>query len=295
MVQFGQIEAFVEIAGQSNLTRAAEAMCLTQPTVTARIQQLERELGHQLFTRTKRRLSLTEAGLMLLPYAQRSLQAMRQGEEALKHLHDLNGGKITIGATPFISTYLMPILLKNFRKAYPKVQIVVRTARSEEVLRAVLSEVLQVGLVGRAIHPGIESKKLHEDELALVVHPLHHFATRTSVSIEELSGEDIVLFNSSMPYYELTQSVLLSAGVSSSSAMELDTVEAAKKMVEEGMGISLLPRLAIRRELEWGTLREVPMSDAPAVKRVMFAIFRKGVDLGQVTQAFLQSVEGVDL
>ncbi|MBI4319533.1 MAG: LysR family transcriptional regulator [Chloroflexi bacterium] len=295
MVQFGQIEAFIEVAAQSNLTRAADSMCLSQPTVTARIQQLEREIGHQLFTRTKRRLSLTEAGRTLLPYAQRSLQSMRQGQEALKHLRDVDGGKITIGATPFISTYLMPILLKSFRKEYPRVHIAVRTAHSEEVLEAVLTEVVQVGLVARARHPGIEAIKLHEDELALVVHPSHRFASRSAVSIEELRGEEMVLFSSGLPYYELTQSVLVSAGTSASSTMELDTVEAAKKMVEEGIGISLLPRLVVRRELEWGTLKEVPMSDAPAVKRLVYAIYRKGLDLGQVVQAFLRSIDEVVL
>ncbi|MBI4321162.1 MAG: hypothetical protein HY675_21945 [Chloroflexi bacterium] len=103
------------------------------------------------------------------------------------------------------------------------------------------------------------------------------------------------MFSTAVPYYELARSVLLSAGISPKPTMELDTIEAAKKMVEEGIGISLLPRVAILRELERGLLKEVPMSDAPSVKRVMLAIFRKDVELGRVTQAsrnLRQSGEG---
>lgn len=290
-MQLGRIEAFVEIANQGTITRAAEVLCLTQPTVTTRLRELERELGQDLFTREKHGMRLTEAGRTLLPYAQRSLQALRDGREALDHLRDATGGKITIGSTPFISTYLLPSLLKNFSMAFPRVHIVVRTGHSEEVLAAVLTEEVQIGLVGRASHPDIESEKLHEDELVLVVHPDHPFTSRAGIVIDDLSHEKFVLFDRTSPYYELTKSILLDAGVATSAAMELDTVEAAKKMVEEGMGIALLPRIAILRELQLGTVKEVPISDAPTVKREMLAIFRKGVQLGGIARAFLKVVE----
>ncbi len=293
-MQFGQIEAFVEIASVCNITRAAETLCLTQPTVTARLQTLESEVGQELFTREKYGMRLTEAGKTFLPYAQRSLQALRDGTEALGHLRDATGGKITIGSTPFISTYLLPSLLKCFRSAYPSVHIAVHTGHSEEVVAAVLHEEVQIGLVGRARHVDIESEKLHEDELVLVVPPHHPFAFRPSIQIDDLSHEAIVLFDRTSPYYELTKSVLFNAGVAPQTAMELDTVEAAKKMVEEGMGVSLLPRIAITRELTMGTLKEVPIAEAPTVKREMLAIYRKGIEMSGITRAFLQTVEAAE-
>src|SRR4029450_2294416 len=252
---FGQVQAFIEVARTGNVSRAAEALYVTQPALTARIQALEKELGETLFVRTGRGVRLTDAGRVFLPHAERAVQAIDDGRQALTDLRSASAGRLALGGAPAVSTYVLPPVLKG--------------------LATLLHDEVQVGLVRTLRHPDIDSVPLYDDELVLVCNPQHRFARRGSVELAEVGRERLVMFDRTSSYFELTQSLFLRGGVVAHTVMELDNIEAAKKMVEEGLGVALLPRVSVAREVSNGQLAEIDVVDAPPIKRSIDAIRRK--------------------
>lgn len=291
----GQIEGFLEVARRGNVSRAAEAMFVTQPTLTARIHSLERELGEPLFARTRRGMRLTDAGRAFLPYAERAIRAVRDGRQALADARSASAGRLVLGAAPAVSTYVLPAFLQRFAGAYPRVEVAVRTGHSEDVLQMLLREEVQLGLVRALRHPDIESIPLYEDPLILVVPPGHPFAKRGHVAIADVALERLIFFDRTSSYYELTQSFFLSLGVTPQEVMELDNIESTKKMVERKLGIALLPRSAVAGELTAKSLVQVNVTDAPPVTQKIVVIRRRdeGRPSGTVA-AFLNMLREAD-
>ncbi len=270
-----QISAFVETARRQSVSRAAKALFISQPALTARLKGLEKDLGAQLFVRTPRGMRLTDAGNAFLPYAVRSLETLTDGRMQVNALERGGAGRMTIGAAPAVSTYVLPQLLKRFSQGYPRVSVSVRTGHSEEILDLVLREQVTLGLVRALQHPEIVSTPLYEDRLILVVEPEHHFAVSGRIRMKELADEQLVQFDRTSSYRDLTSALFVTAGVSPAETMELDNIDAAKKMVEQGFGVALLPQTSVADELEAGTLAEVEIVDASPVRRKIVAITRR--------------------
>ena len=291
---FAHLESFVEVARLGNVSRAAQALFLTQPAITARLKSLESDLGVELFVRTHRGMRLTDAGRSFLPYAERTIATVGEGRQLLANLREGTIGALVVAAAPAVSTYVLPRVLHEFRATHPNVRLGVRTGHTEEVLEMVLRSEAHIG-VGRPIrHADVELVPLFEDEMLLVVSARHPFATRGKVSMAELAGERLVLFDRTSSYHDLTSSLFRHAGVVPASTLELDNVEAAKKMVQQGLGVALLPRMALSAELKARSLRPVKLTGASVVRRPIVALRRRdaGAPIGPVA-AFLDTLKAV--
>jgi DNA-binding transcriptional LysR family regulator len=276
-----QIEAFLEVARRQNLSRAAEVLFVSQPTLTARLQSLEASLGEQLFVRTRRGMRLTEAGEAFLPYAEHALRALADGRERLEELRRGVAGRLVLGAPPTVSTYTLPAMLARFSAAHPNVRLAVKTGTSEEVLEMVLHDQVQLGIMRSLVHQEIESVPLYTDALVLIAGPGHRLAapgTDRKARMADLAGEVLVLFGRSSSYLEFTTATFRQAGVLPNSVLELDNIEAAKKMVERGLGVSLVPVSTVTAELAAGTLTQIELVDAAPVRREIVAVRR--IDAG---------------
>lgn len=289
-MDLGQLEAFLRVAEHRSFSRAAEALGLTQPSVTARIQALERDLGESLFERNGRGVSLTEVGASFLPHVQRVLKALQDGVDAVQSLRRLELGTLRLGAAPTVSTYVLPELLKEFRSRYPGLEVSVRTEHSEQIVQMVLADEVQVGLERAITHPEVVAIPLYKDEVVLVASPRHAFAGRDGVSIEEV-GRRLIMFNRESGYYRLVDNALRQAGVLVAPMMELDNMEATKKMVEEGLGIAILPKVAVEREVARGELRQIRMEGMTMPRRQIALIYRRGRPLSRAAQAFVRLLE----
>jgi DNA-binding transcriptional LysR family regulator len=289
-----QITAFIETARRQSVSRAAEALFISQPALTARLKGLEKDLGAQLFVRTPRGMRLTDAGNAFLPYAVRALETLTDGRMQVNALERGGAGRLALGAAPAVSTYVLPPLLKRFSQGYPRVSVSVRTGHSEEILDLVLREQVTLGLVRALQHPDIVSTPLYEDRLILVAEPGHRFADAGRIRMKDLAEEQLVQFDRTSSYHDLTSALFVTAGVSPAGTMELDNIDAAKKMVEQGFGVALLPQTSVADELEAGTLAEVEVVDAPPVRRKIVAITRRdaGPPAGQA-KAFLATFDEI--
>lgn len=257
------------------MSRAAEALFVTQPSLTARLLALEKELGEPLFVRTRQGMRLTDAGRGFLPYAERAMRALRDGRQALAEVRDGVAGHLLLAAAPAVSTYLLPALLERFAQEHPRVEVAVRTGHSEDVQLMVLRDEVQLGLGRALIHPETELRPFYEDYLVLAVHPGHPFTQAQSVRMADVGRERLILFDITSSYRELTEAAFLSAGVVPRFVMELDNIESAKKMVQRRLGIALLPSSSVRQEQAVGSLGIVPVEDLPAVPTRIVSMRRR--------------------
>jgi DNA-binding transcriptional LysR family regulator len=206
-----------------------------------RIKALERELGEPLFRRWGGGIRLTDAGARFLPYAQRVLGEVRDGRAAVQALHDLNAGKLVIGAARSIGTYLLPDILRVFRDHFPKVEVSIHTGTSEQALQRVLTEEAHLGLSRAIFHKQVDTEILMEDELVIIAHPKDKLTTRSGVTMRELADEAFFLVERGTSYYSVAHDLFRRQGLLPRSDLELDSVETTKHMVAKGLGIALLP------------------------------------------------------
>jgi DNA-binding transcriptional LysR family regulator len=185
-----------------------------------------------------------------------------------------------------VSTYVLPKILKSYCTMYPGVEVSVQTGRSEQVLQMVLSDDVHCALERTVQHPEITTVPLYEDDLVLVAAPEHRFAHAGAVTIEEIGREPLILFDRGSSYNALIQGVFRQHAIVPETFMELDTIEATKKMVEEGLGIALLPKVSIERETELGRLCIVEVSNATLPRRQISLIYRKNRKYTRAVQAF---------
>jgi DNA-binding transcriptional LysR family regulator len=274
-LDLGQIEAFVQVAQHRSFSKAADSLFLTQPSVTARIQSLERDLGEALFERNGRGVRLTEMGTAFLPFARRALKALQEGRDAIEGMRNLDIGSLKLGAALTVSTYVLPKILRKYCSTYPGVEVSVHTGRSEQVLQMVLNDDVHCALERTVHHPEVVTVPLYEDDLVLVVSPGHRLARTRQATIEDVGREQLILYDKGSSYNQLIQGVFRQHGIVPHTLMELDTIEATKKMVEEGLGVAMVPKVSTEREFEQGTLAAVAIANASMPRRQISLIFRK--------------------
>lgn len=278
-MELAQLEAFLQVAHHRSFSRAAEALFLTQPSVTARIQSLEREIGERLFERTGRSVTLTDAGDAFIPHAQRALTAVQEGTDAIEAVRHGDIGSIRIGASDTIATYVLPGILKQFRETRPRVHVHLTTGQTEGIVEKLLVGETHVAVSRLTQHPEIESLHLYNDDLALVCSPSHPFASRGRVTIAEAGREPFLFFQRTSSYHSLVYSMFLRVGVVPESVMELDSMETTKHMVEAGLGIAILPVVSVEREVKAGQLARVEIRDMeqPAQREVGVHVVRNRI------------------
>lgn len=275
-MELAQLEAFVQVAHHRSFSRAADALFLTQPSVTARIQSLEREIGDRLFERTGRTVTLTDAGRAFMPHAQRALTSVQEGSDAIEAVRHGDVGSIRLGASSSIATYVLPSVLAKFRAARPRVHIHLRTGTSEDVIERLLAGDVNIAICRLTQHPEIESTHLYNDDLSLVVSANHPLGSKGRVSLADAAKEPFLFFERSSNYHGLIYGMFLRAGVVPESVMELDSMETTKHMVEAGLGIAILPDVSVAREMDAGILRRVEIlgMEQPAQREVGAHVLR---------------------
>ena len=271
-----QIEGFIEIARLGNMRRAADALSISQPALTARLQALEEDLAAPLFRRTHTGMVLTPAGRAFLPHADRAIEAILSGGSLVRELEHGVVGELALAVAPAVSAYVLPEILVRFTEKHPDVRLRVRTGHSEEIVDLVVRGEVELGIVRELRDARVHSRPLYEDELVLVTRPDHAFAGAGSVDVAEISHVQLILFDRTSSYFEVTNALFRAAGVVPRGITEVDNIEAAKRMVERGLGVALLPGTAVADALSTGSLREIELGGAATIRRQIVAVERPG-------------------
>src|SRR5438132_4471106 len=266
-VEIGQVEAFLAVGTFGGFRRAADALRVTQPAISARIRALEQSLGVPLFVRSQSGRALSAAGRAVRPHAEQLLHAVAQARQAVHDLRPASGGALRIAAALSICTYLLPDVLKRFQAAHPKVMITVRSGHSKEVLEMVLSGEAEIGLARSLQHPAVETLSLRDDPLVLVGQAKSCPAGARRARLEEVAGRPLVFFDRGSSDWTLSHGLFRTAGLVPNVVLEVETIETAKRMVERGIGLAFLPHLAVAPEIRRRKLVAIDIVDAKPLSR----------------------------
>ena len=287
-METGQIEAFSAVVRNSSFSKAAAELGITQPSLSARIIALEKELGEPMFHRLGRGVRLTDEGRTMLPYIERAIDSLRNARIALEANKTASSGQLIIGAARAVSAYVLPAILQAFRERHPGVDVAIKTGRSSQLLDLVLSEEIQVGITRAFTHPDISTTHLYDEQVVLVTNPNHRFARAGVASIYEVGRDRLIVYDKESTYFQLIDRVCREAGIVPNILMDLDSIEATKRMIERGLGISFLPHNALRRELALGTLSQVEILEGHHVKLPTAVMVKRAARYGPIVTAFLE-------
>jgi DNA-binding transcriptional LysR family regulator len=243
-----QLQIFRALAEELNFTRTAERVHTVQSNVTAQIKALEEELGAPLFDRLGRRVTLTDAGRRFQPFAEQALAAMEQGERAICNEPS---GPLRISAPESILTYRLPVVLRNFRRKFPHVEISFRS----HIETTLVSELetgkldLVINMCDNPSNPAHKSFRFHTERIFLLAEPGHPFAKRRTIKPSDLAGQQLLLTEAGCGYRAKLDKVLAMQNIRPGHITEFSSVEAIKQCVCAGMGLALLPAIVVAREL----------------------------------------------
>jgi DNA-binding transcriptional LysR family regulator len=251
-----QLRAFAAIAETHTFTAAAQRMHVTQAAISMQIRQLERETGVFLFIRTPRRVVLTEGGEKLLERAQ---VILREHDAALAELAELSGaerGRVRVGsASAMVSADPLPQILKELRAHHPHADVSVSSGTSEALVKQLLAGEIDLAFVSLPVAArNIEAELLVSDQLVAIASPRHRLAKQRVVSAFALAGEKLILGERGGNTRRLIDEFFAEAGLKPTVAMELSRQAAIKRMVEEEMGVGIVPLRAVREEVAEGRL-----------------------------------------
>lgn len=271
-MDFEQLRAFYTLAQTKNFTKAAEMLHLVQSTVTMRIKQLEEKVGKPLFIRDKRSVEITQAGLTLLPYAERILKL---SHEALNEVASLQPYEdyLSIGSLNAIWTSTLEPILKEYHYRYPQIAISTKTGHSSDVIQYLLDNVIQIGIVYVPPSlPNFDVIPTWDDEIVLVCCPDSSIASSTHIDSRELRNLPLLYMNWGPPFNEWIRQTLPRNYVPK---LTVDKAELAIDLIKEGLGVSLLTRSTVKAELAAGTLKELTITGNKPPKRSAYIVLPK--------------------
>lgn len=289
-MDLSQLEIFLSIAEEKSFSRAAEKMLRTQPAISIAIKRLEEELGESLFDRSSKNGALTEAGKILLSYAQRMINLRDEAKESVSELRGMFRGRLTIGANESTSLYLLPPLLMEYRKRHPKIKIEVFRNVSEKIPLEIQERNLDFGFLSYdPMHPQLQSIEIHRDELTLVVPPKHPLAKQKQVTVKDLGEEQFVAHNVKTPSRTKIFELFAQNRTPLNICIELATLETIKEFVLLNVGIAILPRLAVENEINAGKLAEVQVKGMK-IEKALRLVYRREQSLSHAAKSFLDIV-----
>lgn len=258
-LNFHQLHIFYTVAEKGSFSGAAQALHMTQPAVTMQVQSLEEYFGTKLFSRTTKKIELTEAGRALLPFAKRSIELMRETETGMSRFTHMLEGRLQLGASLTIGEYILPRILGPFGKEFPHISVSMKVMNTTQILDDIIHHQLTFGLVEAPIdHPDVQMEPVLSDELKLIIPSVHELASKETVTLEDMLQYPFVLREQGSGTRRVMEEELLRRGKDPSAMkilMELGSTGAVKSAVEANLGLSILSQSSVKHELALGILQ----------------------------------------
>ncbi len=289
-----RLTIFRTVADLRNFSRAAEVLHLSQPTVSQQIQGLEEQLGAKLLDRTSKAVELTAAGRELFARVGPLLEQFAETRRAVMQAVGTVSGPLTVGASLTIGEYVLPQVLSVFAREYPRVELKLQIANTEQICNKVAAGSLDVGLVeGRVESPELHQERFLEDEVLFVAPAGHPWSDRRSLGPTDLRSERWILRELGSGTRQVLEEHLAAVGIDLQDikiASELASTEAIKGAVEAGMGVSALSEWTVRKELRLGTLVARGPQSHP-MKRAFHAVYPRRRTLVPAAAALLRLLQ----
>lgn len=285
-----RLQAFHAVAKHGSFTKAADALCMTQPAVTFQIRQLEEQFNARLFDRANGRIALTPAGAVALEYAGRILALSAEMNARLKEVSGQEVGPLLIGASTTIAEFLLPKILGEFKARHPGIVPQLSVANSEAVQARVAERNLDLGFIEGDSHlPTLISDVCCEDELQVVCAPSHPLAQQQAVALKALTEHAYIGRELGSGTREVIDRYLQAAGASLDAlqvVMEASSPEALKGLVATGLGFAIMSRTTTEKEVRLGELVQLPL--APPLIRHLSVVYPKERFHSRIVNGFVR-------
>ncbi|PKO92406.1 MAG: LysR family transcriptional regulator [Betaproteobacteria bacterium HGW-Betaproteobacteria-10] len=270
-----RLQVFHAVARHLSFTKAADALFMTQPAATFQVRQLEEQFGTRLFERRHGSIALTQAGQIVLSYAEKILALSDEMETRVGEMTGEMRGPLWVGASTTIAEFLLPRLLGEFNAFYPQVRVNLFVANSQSIENRVAEHRLDVGLIDvPARLPGLSSPIFCEDELRVICAPDYPLASMKSVTPKVLAEHEFISREVGSGTREMTDTYFRSHKIppeTLKTQMELGSPESLKGVVATGLGFAIVSRLAVEKERQLGTLVVIPLK--PVLKRNLYLTY----------------------
>lgn len=284
---------FIEVAETRNFSRAAERLHMTQPAVSQHIRAMEERLNAQLLIRSNKSVALTKAGEIVLHHAREIGELYRRMGEMVGELIGHAAGPLSVGASYTFGEYVLPRALAKLYEQYPDIRPSVMIGNTADIAEKVRARALDIGIVeGEDIGPGLEAVKLAEDEMYVAAAAGHPLAELSRIKPSLLERETWLVRERGSGTRAAADNLFASLGIRPVRMMELGSTQSIKETVEAGLGISLLSRWALRKELGLGSLKPLRAEGLP-FRRSFHILFRRGDLRTRTVDAFLETLRGV--
>lgn len=285
-MDINQLEVLIAVAREKSFSRAAEVLGRTQPAVSQAIRRLEIEIGERLFDRSSKDGTLTASGEVLVDYARQMLNLRHSANTALREMKNLQSGKVTISANEHTVFYLLPVIAE-FRKQHPMIKVEVQRGVASRIPDQITAREAELGVISfKPSDSSLRSVSVMNDELLLIVAPIHRLSKRNSVSVRDLGDETFIAHNAPSPYRQKVIETFRKYDTRLNISVELPSLEAIKRLVETGIGVALVPKLSAQTEIATGQLKGLSVKEMK-LERKLNIVYRKNSDLSHAAQEFL--------
>ena len=285
-----RLQVFHTVAAELSFTRAAEMLNMTQPAVTHQIRQLEEELNTRLFDRANNRISLTAAGEAVLTYASRIISLYGELNESVKSLTGDRSGLVTLGASTTIAEYMLPGMLGDFQQEFPDVQIRLRVANTDAVVSMVADNTIDLGVVeGQVDSQLLRIEECQQDELQVLMPSNHPLTKETSITPSQLVDHPFINREDGSGTRGVIERYFANHDTDVGQLnrlFELGSTEAIKGLVQAGMGVSIVSKATVAKELALGLLATRPLS--PPLMRPLYFVRQRQKFRTQVMDELFQ-------
>ena len=271
-----QLEHLIAVCEEGTFTRAAERVFRTQSAVSQSIRKLEEEIGTPLFARDMREVTLTETGKLTLEYARKMVRLRDEAVRQLSALKNLSAGTVSVAAHEVAAVYLLPAAVRHYVSTYPDIRVCIYRSRLDEIPRQVLDREVDVGFVKEeAAFHALESVNVNNDEMILIASSQHPLACRESVSIRDLDYQPFIMHHVCRSTAQKIVRLFEQHETHCHIVAELWSFENVKSFVEADVGIAIVPRLTVNKELAKGNIVEIPIPELK-MPRATHMIYNSG-------------------
>jgi DNA-binding transcriptional LysR family regulator len=289
-----RLEVFAKVAELGSFSRAADALYLTQPTISEHVRALEVELGLPLLDRLGRGATPTPGGRVLLDYALRMLKLAEEARQAVDRFQGRMSGTLTVGGSTIPGEYVLPALIGRFKGKYPDILLSLRVSSSRQVSEWVDEGRVEVGVVGaRPAQRMLEPRAFMDDELVVAVPAGHPWTARKTVGLADVRSEPLIVREPGSGSREALEHALHEAGTSLEAfhvAGEIGSTQAVKQAVRAGVGITIVSRRAVQDECRAGLVHCVKIRDLK-VNRSFYLVTHRERTRSPLAEAFVAFVE----
>lgn len=285
-MDLASLQVFQTVVREKSFSRAAEKLFRTQPAISISIRKLEEWVGQPLFVRGSGARTLTDAGALLLEYADRMLNLREEIRKSMRELRGLQRGQVSLGVNESSIHALLPALAR-YRELHEGIHIRVHRVFSRDVPREVLSHHLDIGVISYIPEETeLSAVEFYRDNLTVVVWPGHRLAKRREVDITDLGEETFIGHIVESPHRQRVVQLFARHHVPLHMEIEMPTIESIKLFVEMKKGVAIVPRMCVGPEIAQGILRELPMKQM-RIQRRLYLIYRRDRPLTAAAQAMV--------